>query len=89
MKTGPGVPPHHEHLERLRAAGLDRSAFESAMTGVSRLPKEHVNAIQREYIGGRDKWPTKGEALKALNNYFKEREYQNVKMQQVEKASKF
>jgi len=78
-----------EPAARLNAAGTDRAAFDAVIADIAKLSKAEVNTIQKAYIGGRDAWPTKRAALDALEMEFRERAYQEVKLQQVKKASKF
>jgi hypothetical protein len=74
-----------EVVEALKAAGTDRATFNAALASVSgRLAK--VNAIQHGYIGGREGWPSKRAALQAIEETFRERAYQAVKLTQVDKA---
>jgi hypothetical protein len=85
----PLVPPTTEGttpVERLKAA-TDRASFDAVHAEIAGMSKAEVNAIQHEYIGGREAWPTKKAALEAIEKVFRERSYQEVKMIQVGKAN--
>jgi hypothetical protein len=73
--------------DRLKAAGSDREAFNAVRADLTKMSKDELNAIQHEYIGGRETWPTKREALTAIENHFRAREYEATKMVQVGKAN--
>lgn len=79
-------PSHDAIIEALKG---NPGSAQNALQTLGRMPKDEVNAIQRAFIGGREAWPTKKSALDAISKHLKERAYQDVKMIQVEKASKF
>ena len=82
-----GKPSIGTPADRLKAAGTDREAFNAVRADLIEMSKDELNAIQYEYIGGREEWPTKREALTAIENHFRAREYEATRMVQVGKAN--
>jgi hypothetical protein len=78
------------YIEQLRDAGIDRSIFDRVFAELSKdkgVRKEEADAIAHRYTGGRDKWPKKSDALRAIADWFAHEAYQAVKMKQVDKAT--
>lgn len=80
------------YVQRLRDAGADRRTFDllfAELVKDDRVGKDEADAIAHLYTGGRDKWPKKGEALRAITDWFAHEAYQTVKLKQVDKASRW
>jgi hypothetical protein len=85
-------PAVDRYIERLVGAGVDKKAFDSVLSELSKdrdIRKDQANAIAREYTEGSATWPTKAGALKEIKASFAERALDAVKMRQVDKASRF
>jgi hypothetical protein len=83
-----GVVAHY--LKRLRDAGTDKSAFDRVhadLSNDSRVGKSEADAIAHSYTDGRERWPSKSEALSAIADAFAYEAYQAVKMKRVDKAT--
>lgn len=83
-------PLVEEFAQRLRAAGLDREAFERVLAELgrdTRVRKGEANAIQHLYIGGREAWPTRKAALEAIEKTFHQRRFQAAAMKDVAKVT--
>ena len=77
------------HVECLRAAGTDEGAFRRAYDHLSKdksIKKAEADRIAHRYVGGRDKWPSKKEALGAIQKVFVARRYDESKMKEVERS---
>jgi hypothetical protein len=79
-------PSHTAIIEALKG---NPGSAQTALQTLNKMPKDEVNAIQKALIGGRETWPTRKAAVNAIENHLKNRAYNDVKMIQVEKASKF
>lgn len=78
-----------QHVARLHAAGTDELAFRQAFDALSKdraVKKPQANSIAHAYIGGREKWPTKAEALAAIEKEFVARRYDQSKMKEVARS---
>ena len=85
-------PAVDRYIERLVGAGVDKKAFDSVLSELSKdrdIRKDQANAIARKYTEGSATWPTKARALKEIKASFAERALDAVKMRQVDKASRF
>ena len=79
------------YVQRLRDAGADKTAFDGVFTDLSKdkaVRKEEAEAIARQYADSRTRLDKKG-ALKEIKTRFTERAYQEAKMIQVDKASRW
>ena len=80
------------YTERLIKAGIDKRAFDSVLAEISKdrtVRKDQANAIAGKYTEGGAHWPSKARAIKEIKASFAERALDSVKMQQVDKASRF
>lgn len=80
------------YVHRLRHAGIDETEFHAVFAELKKskaVRKAEADAIAAAYTGGRSKWPSKTAAFGAVDSAFRERAYQAVKLQQVDKASRF
>jgi hypothetical protein len=80
------------YVQRLRQVGTDKILFDSVFAEISNdraIRKEEADAVAHKYIGGRESWPTKREALEAIKQWFAHLAYQAVKLRTGEKASAF
>lgn len=78
-----------QHVARLRTAGTDEAAFRQAFDTLTKdraLKKPQANSVAHAYIGGREKWPTKSEALAAIEKEFIARRYDQSKMKEVARS---
>jgi hypothetical protein len=78
------------YVKRLRDSGTDQYAFEGIQADLSndsRVGKSEADAIAHLYTGGREKWPSKSEAMNAIADWFTHEAYQAVKMKRVDKAT--
>ena len=78
------------YVARLKEAGTDRKAFErifEVMTSDPQVRKAEANAIQHAYIGGREAWPTKKAALKAVEKWFFGSRYQEAVLEDIKKVT--
>jgi len=78
------------YVERLRDASVDRGIFDRVLAELTKdksVRKGEADAIAHRYTGGRDKWPKKADALRAIADWFAREAYQAVKMKQVDKAT--
>jgi hypothetical protein len=81
-----------QYVGQLQAAGTNKSAFDSVFARVSKdkaVRKGEADAIAHAYTHGRTKWPKKDDAISAIKIYFDERAYDETKMHQVDKASRW
>jgi hypothetical protein len=75
-----------QYVRRLREAGTDPAAFESAFGDLSNdkaVRKSEANAIAQAYTGGRPQWPTKQKALEAIATWFRTIAFNETKMRRV------
>jgi ribosomal protein L12E/L44/L45/RPP1/RPP2 len=80
------------YLQRLQAAANDEADFHVVFSELKKskaVRKPEADAIAAAYTNGRTKWPSKAAAFGAIDGAFRERAYQAVKLQQVDKASRF
>jgi len=80
------------YVTRLKEAGVSEPMFELTFKELSKdtkVKKGEADAIAATYTGGRQSWPKKADALKAIKVAFNERVYEAAKMRQVDKASRF
>lgn len=74
------------YLQRLRAAGTDKSTFDQVFDEVSKdkmVRKAEADAIAHAYTGGRPEWPTKRMALEAIATWFRGLAFDQTKMCRV------
>jgi hypothetical protein len=96
--TGNGKLAHanlasvEQYVRRLEAAGIDKNIFDAVYSDIASdrsIVKEDADLIAHRYTLGREKWPTKAEALREIKLAFQERAYRAAKSVQVEKASRW
>jgi hypothetical protein len=78
------------YIERLRDASINRTSFDRVFAELTKdksVRKNEADAIAHRYTGGREKWPKKSDALRAIADWFTHEAYQAVKMKQVDKAT--
>ncbi|MEQ8823776.1 MAG: hypothetical protein RIC14_05325 [Filomicrobium sp.] len=78
------------YVARLKEVGTDRQAFErifQVLTTDPQVRKAEANAIQHSYIGGREAWPTKKAALKAIEKWFFGSRYQDAVLEDIKKVT--
>jgi hypothetical protein len=78
------------YVQRLHEAATAKQMFDRVYTDLStdrKVGKNEADAIAHLYTGGRERWPTKGEALTAIQDWFTQKAYQAVKMKQVDSAN--
>ena len=88
--TGPDEEVVAYYVQQLHGAGTAQHVFDRVYADLlndRRVGKAEADAIAHRYTGGRDKWPKKNEALRAIENWFTQGAYQAVKMKQVDKAT--
>jgi hypothetical protein len=74
------------YVQRLRAAGTDKTAFERVFDQLTRdkaVRKAEADAIAHAYTGGRAEWPTKRMALEAIARWFSGLAFDQTKMCRV------
>jgi hypothetical protein len=74
------------YVQRLRAAGTDKSAFEQVFGELTRdkmVRKAEADAIAHAYTGGRTAWPSKRMALAAIATWFRGLAFDQTKMCRV------
>lgn len=74
------------HVTRLLGAGIDETAFRNAFQRLTKdksITKAAACSIAHEYIGGREKWPTKAAAVNDIEKVFVARRYDASKMKAV------
>jgi hypothetical protein len=74
------------YVQRLRAAGTDKSAFGQVFGELSSdkmVRKAEADAIANAYTGGRPEWPTKRMALAAIATWFRGLAFDQTKMCRV------
>jgi hypothetical protein len=74
------------YVQRLRAAGTDRSAFDQVFAELTKdkmVRKAEADAIAHAYTGGRPEWPTKRMALAAMTTWFRGLAFDQTKMCRV------
>jgi hypothetical protein len=80
----------NHYVTSLESAGTDKAAFSSIYSELTKdkaLSKEDADAIAHRFTGGRATWPSKGDALLAVKQWFDHKAYQAVKMQQVDRGT--
>jgi hypothetical protein len=80
-----------QYVQQLRAVGTNKSAFDTLFAQLSNdknIRKDEAVGIARAYTG-RAKWKSKQDAIAAIKTQFDEQAYDEVKMRQVEKASRW
>jgi hypothetical protein len=78
------------YVRHLHEAGTAKHVFDGVFSDLSsdrRVGKDEADAIAHAYTGGRDRWPKKSEALRAIEDWFTDGTYQAAKMKQVDKAT--
>lgn len=78
------------HVRQLRAAGSDKSAFETLFARLSKdkaVRKAEADAIAQAYVGRRGRWPKKQDAIAAIRAHFDGHAHDDAKMRQVRKAN--
>ena len=98
-EIAPAAPAAHanadvvgSHLSRLNAGGVDKGAFEEAMTALRSDPSvgiHEMSDIARQYTGANMRFGSKSSAETEMRNSFKERAFEAVKMSRVDKASRY
>jgi hypothetical protein len=82
-----------DYVQRLQAAGTDKSAFDTVFVELSKdkkaVRKGEADAIAHAYTRGRTQWPKKQDAIDAIKVHFDEQAYDETKMRQVDKASRW
>jgi hypothetical protein len=81
-----------QYVRLLKAAGTDKSAFDSAFARLSKdkaVRKGEADAIAHAYTRGRTKWPKKQDAIDAIKVHFDEQAYDETKMNQVDQANRW
>jgi hypothetical protein len=79
-----------QYVQRLRDA--DMVTFDTVFARLSKdkaVRKGEADAIAHAYTRGRTKWPKKQDAIAAIKTHFDERAYDETKMHQVDKASRW
>jgi hypothetical protein len=79
-----------QYVRQLRAAGIDKSAFESVLARLSKdkaVRKAEADAIAQAYTGGGARWPKKQDAFAAIRAHFDTLVHSEVKIREVRKAS--
>ena len=77
------------YIRRLSVAGIDEFAFREVFETLSKdkvIKKVEAERIAHGYIGGRDKWSSKGLALDAIEKEFVARRYDSSKMKEVSRS---
>lgn len=80
------------YVHKLQTAAADEADFRAIFLEMKKsksVRKPEADAIAAAYTSGRPKWSTKTAAFAAIESAFRERAYQAVKLQQVDKASRF
>ena len=75
-----------QYVRRLKDAGLDRTAFDAVVAELRQdeaVRKAEADAIAHGYTAGRQQWPTKREALAAIETCFGARAFDAAKMRRV------
>lgn len=78
------------YVNRLNDAAGDAEQFAAVLQELASdraVRKTEMNIIQKAYIGGRDTWPTRKEALNAIQKTFDRRQYTRAALRSVEKAT--
>lgn len=78
------------YVGRLKEVAGDERAFERVMQTMRRDPlvgKAEANAIQHSYISGRETWPTKQAAFKAIEKWFTGSRFQRDVMEDIKKVT--
>jgi hypothetical protein len=78
------------YVAALNSAGTDKPAFTAVHAELKKdkvVSKEDVDTIAHRFTGGRTQWPSKSEALSAIQEWFDHKAYQAVKMIQVDKGT--
>jgi hypothetical protein len=78
------------YVNALNSTGTDKSAFTVIYNELKKdktVSKDDVDAIAHRFTGGRAQWPSKSEALTAIEEWFDHKAYQAVKMLQVDKGT--
>ena len=74
------------YVQRLQEVGMQQSAFDGVFDALSKdkaVRKCEADAIAHAYTGGRPKWPTKREALEAIETWYNSRAFDKAKMSRV------
>jgi hypothetical protein len=77
------------YISRLRGAGAERTQFDPVLSEIEKdkmMTKNDLDMIAHAYTNGREKWPNRKSALKAIETDFVQRVYEVAKMKIVEKA---
>jgi hypothetical protein len=77
------------HIARLRDAGTDEVSFRHALQMLASdraVKKAQADRVAHGYIGGREKWPTRTAAVKAIEKEFELRLYDTSKMKEVARS---
>jgi hypothetical protein len=78
------------YVRGLNDAGTDKASFATLYAQLKKdraVQKEEADAIAHQFTGGRRNWPSRGEALAAVQDWFDHKAYQAVKMLQVDKGT--
>ncbi len=78
------------YVEKLRASEADEGEFAKIFTDLlqdGRVSKAEANAIQHGFIGGREAWPTKKEALKAIEKRAFRNRFQSEVLEDIKKVT--